>query len=173
MLMLVLVGAARLPLTFLPLRAVELTLLEWYRAAELSADRASALACRDPLAVCRSQMALAGGLPSRRLDLDAFLVQASEYEEWDSAWDKVLRLLAQQRHTHPFSVRRVAALMQWVREGEYDRILGGHYPRRGERDVRGDADAAYAYYSERFRRTMRDAGSTADATRSRTADLLG
>ena len=54
------------------------------RSAELTADRAGALACRDPLVSCRMLMVMAAGVPSSRLDLDAFLRQASEYQEWDS-----------------------------------------------------------------------------------------
>jgi hypothetical protein len=38
--------------------------------------------------------------------------------------------------THPFAVVRVAELDKWHRSGEYDRIIGGDYPRREH-----DADA--------------------------------
>jgi Zn-dependent protease with chaperone function len=37
----------------MPFRAVRAVLLEWYRAAELSCDRASAIVVRDPQIVCR------------------------------------------------------------------------------------------------------------------------
>jgi Zn-dependent protease with chaperone function len=62
----------------LPARAVRAVLLEWSRSAELTADRAGALSCRDPIISCRALMVLAAGLPSHRLDLDAFLQQAAE-----------------------------------------------------------------------------------------------
>ena len=45
----------------LPVRAMYLALLEWSRAAELSADRAAALVMADPLQPCRVLMELAGG----------------------------------------------------------------------------------------------------------------
>src|SRR5260370_18097102 len=51
-------ASARLPLALLPIRAA---LLEWSRAGELTCDRAAALVTRDPLAVCRTLMTLAGG----------------------------------------------------------------------------------------------------------------
>jgi len=35
--------------------------MEWFRAAELSCDRAAALVIRDPLAVCRTLMVIAAG----------------------------------------------------------------------------------------------------------------
>ena len=151
----------------LPFRAVRTVLLEWYRSAELTADRAGALACRDPLTSCRSLMVLAAGLPSHKLDLDAFLMQASEYEEWDSRWDRLLRYLAQRQGTHPYAVRRVRELMDWVRGGDYDRILGGHYPRRGESDIQADADAASEHYVNRIWNIYRDASEGAQNLRDR------
>jgi len=50
-----------LPFFFgLPFRAVKAVLLEWYRAAELSCDRAATLAVRHPRIVCRKLMVTAG-----------------------------------------------------------------------------------------------------------------
>jgi Zn-dependent protease with chaperone function len=172
--LLVLLGVgSRAPLLAkLPLQGVLTALLEWYRAAELSADRAGALACRDPVASCRGLMVLAAGLPSRRLDFDAFLQQVDEYEEWESGLDKMLRLLAERRVSHPFSVRRVRELTDWVRAGEYDRILGGQYVRRGDRDVRADTGAAYEHYVNRFWTLFREATANADSARTRVEDWL-
>src|ERR1039458_9480214 len=67
------------PLAGLPLKALYYALLEWSRAAELTADRASALGTGDPLLTCRTLMRMAGG-PVPGLDLDAFIRQATEYE---------------------------------------------------------------------------------------------
>jgi Zn-dependent protease with chaperone function len=67
------------PLAGLPLKALYFALLEWSRAAELTADRASALGTGDPLLTCRTLMRMAGG-PVPGLDLDAFIRQATEYE---------------------------------------------------------------------------------------------
>src|SRR4051812_35752282 len=50
----------------LPLLGVRLALLEWFRAAELSADRAATLVNRDPLVTCRTLMTIAAGIPSER-----------------------------------------------------------------------------------------------------------
>src|SRR5215470_8588700 len=151
----------------LPFRAVLAVLLEWYRSAELTADRASALACRDPLVTSRMLMVMAGGVPSHRLDLDAFLHQASEYEEWDSRWDRMLRVFAERRGTHPYAVRRVQQLMEWVHGGDYDRILGGHYPRRGESDLRGDTDKASEYYVNKMWNIYRDASDATQGFRDK------
>ena len=88
----------------LPLLAVRLALLEWFRAAELSCDRAATLVNRDPLVTSRTLMVLAGGAASRKLNLDAFLKQAAEYEEWEPGWDKLARLRIELAQTHAFPV---------------------------------------------------------------------
>ncbi len=123
----------------LPLMAVRMALLEWFRAAELSCDRAATLVNRDPLVTCRTLMVLAGGTASRKLDLDAFVRQASAYEEWEPGWDKLARVRIELGQTHAFPVKRVSELMRWVRSGEYDRIVARRVraARRPGRRARG------------------------------------
>lgn len=161
----------------LPLLGVRMALLEWFRAAELSADRAATLVNRDPLVTCRTLMVLAGGAASRRLNLDAFIRQATEYEEWESGWDRINRLRRELDHTHSFPVRRVREITDWVRSGEYDRIAGGDYMRRGqEPGPREEAGDAVEFYAERFRAVFRDAGETiekASQSLSGAADKAG
>ena len=142
-----------LPLLFgVPFRAVRAVLLEWYRAAELSCDRAATLVVRDPQIVCRTLMVLASGLPADQLDLDAFMAQAMEYENWDDPSDRVRRFFSEIGMTHPYAVRRVAEVMRWVQTGEYDRIIRGEYRTRDEEaDVRAEAGDAFEFYAERFR----------------------
>jgi Zn-dependent protease with chaperone function len=161
MILIQLTGATRLPIfAGLPLMAVQVALLEWFRAAELSADRAATLVNRDPLASCRTLMVLAGGTASRKLDLDAFVRQASAYEEWEPGWDKLARVRIELGQTHAFPVKRVSELMKWVRSGEYDRIVDGSYARRGDPvDARAEAGDAVEFYAERFRAIFRDAGA--------------
>jgi Peptidase family M48 len=152
---------ARLPIMAgLPLIAVRLALLEWYRAAELSADRAATLVNRDPLVTSRTLMVISGGMSSKKLNLDAFLRQANEYEEWDSSWDRFSRMRAELGRTHALPVRRVSELMKWVRSGEYDRIMGGEYIRRGDPvEARAEAGDAVDHYAERFRAAFKEAGA--------------
>ena len=145
----------------LPLMGVKLALLEWFRAAELSCDRAATLVNRDPLVTCRTLMVLAGGAASRKLNLDEFINQAREYEEWDSGWDKLNRLMTEVSLTHAYPVRRVREVMTWVQSGEYDRIAGGDYIRRGqEPGARQEAGDAVEFYAERFRKGFKDAGDS-------------
>jgi Zn-dependent protease with chaperone function len=167
-------GVGRLPvLAGLPLLAVRAALLEWSRASELSCDRAATLVNRDPLVTCRTLMVLAGGVGSRTLDLDVFLKQATDYHEWESGWDKVSRLVSELGLTHGYPVRRVAELTAWVRSGDYDRIIGGEYARRGE-DVspRVEAGDAVDFYSDRFRSFFRDAGDNVASAGGRLSEWL-
>jgi len=168
-------GSVRLPLVAgLPLLAIRAALLEWFRATELSCDRASTLVNRDPLVTCRTMMVMAGGANSRKLDLDAFLKQAGEYDEWDSGWDRMSRFFVELGLTHDFPVRRVHELMKWVRSGEYDRIVGGDYVRRGEDDVdpRAAAGEAVDHYTERFKKLFRDAQEEAEKASGKLSDWL-
>ena len=86
-------GIGRMPLMMgLPLIGVRMALLEWFRAAELSCDRAATLVNRDPLVTCRTLMVIAGGAASRRLNLDAFIRQAGEYRDQEWGYDRIARL---------------------------------------------------------------------------------
>jgi len=155
------VGARGLPmLAGLPLVAVRMILLEWFRAAELSADRAATLVNRDPLVTSRTLMVMAGGSASRKLNLDTFLKQAAEYEEWEPGWDKLSRMRLEIAQTHAFPVRRVSQIMKWVRSGDYDRVVNGEYSKRSDPvDPREEASEAVDHYVERFRALIRDASA--------------
>lgn len=143
----------------LPFRAVRTVLLEWYRAAELSADRAATLVVRDPQIVCRMLMVTASGIPAEKLNLDAFMSQAMEYQNWDDPSDRVRRFFSEISVTHPYAVRRVSEIMQWVQSGEYDRIVHGEYRTRDEpTDARAEAGDAMEFYAERFRAVFNDLG---------------
>jgi len=167
-------SAVRLPLLAgLPLLAVRAALLEWFRAAELSCDRAATLVNRDPLITCRTLMALAGGRESKKLNLDAFLRQASEYEDWEPGLDRIRRFFLELQLTHSFPVRRVAEIQKWVQSGDYDRIVRGDYTKRGEEpDPRGHASDAVEYYSDRFRTIFRETGENVAAAGERFSDWL-
>jgi Zn-dependent protease with chaperone function len=174
MILLRLGAAVRLPLIAgMPLLAVRSALLEWSRAAELSCDRAATLVNRDPLVTCRTLMVIAAGLSSDRLDLDAFLRQANDYAEWDSGWDKMTRLMTELSLSHAFPVRRVAEVTAWVQSGEFDRIMGGQYPRRDDKvDPRAEAGDAVQFYSERFRAIFREAGDGVAGAGERVSEWL-
>jgi len=135
---------------------IQLALLEWFRKAELSADRAGLLATQDPLASMRVFLRLAGGVAGAddETSLDEFLVQAREYETGGNVVDTVLKVLNVAFASHPFATVRAGELQRWIETGAYDRILGGDYPRRGaaeQRPLREDYADAAAHYREESR----------------------
>ncbi len=145
----------------LPLTAVRLALLEWFRAAELTCDRAAVLAVDDPELVCRTMMVLGSGLPSSRLSLPSFMDQVREYQEWDDGPDRLRRFFALLNQTHGTPVRRAAEIIRWVDSGEFERIRSGEYVRRGEEsDVSAATGDAVAHYGERFRDIVTSAGES-------------
>ena len=143
----------------LPFRAVRAVLLEWYRATELSCDRAAVLTVRDPQIVCRLLMVTASGMKAEDLNLDAFMAQAMAYESWDDPSDRVRRFFNEINVTHPYAVRRVSEIMKWVQSGDYDRIIRGEYRTRDDKsDLRDEAGDAMEFYAARFRAAFADLG---------------
>ncbi|MHC9296078.1 M48 family metallopeptidase [Mycobacterium sp. LTG2003] len=135
------------------LRAIVAALMEWQRKSELSGDRAGLLCGQDVDAAIRVELKLAGGSRLDKLDSQAFLAQAREYERTGDMRDGLLKLLNLELQTHPFSVLRAAALTQWVDSGGYGAILAGEYPRRSDDDKVGwneDLSAAARHYKDGF-----------------------
>jgi Zn-dependent protease with chaperone function len=165
-------GTTRLPLG-MPLAAVQYALLEWSRASELTCDRAAAIVTRDPRLVCKMLMTMSGGAKAADLNLDAFMRQAMEYTEAGEGLDRLQRLLTDLRQSHSLPVKRVHELLTWVRDGEYDRIVGGEYVRRGqERPAREEAADAASHYSERFKDLFREAGEHVTSASQQLSDWL-
>ena len=144
-----------LPMGYLGLRALVTALEEWYRKSELSCDRAGLLAGQDPAAALRAQMKTAGGSRLAEMDVTEFLEQAREYDAQGDLRNGVLKLLSLQGQTHPFAVLRAAELRRWVDAGDYQRILGGDYPRRGAEDEPPIADEAREA-ARSYKETMED-----------------
>lgn len=163
--------SARLPL---PLAPVRTALMEWGRATELSADRAAAIVTRDPLVVCRTLMSLAAGTMVDELDLDVFMRQGLDYKDSGGGLERLTRLMLDLGVTHPLPVKRTHELMEWVRSGEFDRIVGsGEYPRRDDPvDPRADGGEAVSFYAERVRDAFRDAGESVNSVGQQLAGWL-
>jgi Zn-dependent protease with chaperone function len=142
-----------LPVGAIALRAIIAAMFEWWRKAELSADRAGLLAGQDPAASLRLLMKLAGGGDLSQIDTTAFLEQAAEYEGGGDLRDSLHKIGMTAWSTHPVPVARAAELRRWIDSGEYARILGGDYPRRdsdGDASVAEDVKAAANSYRETF-----------------------
>jgi Zn-dependent protease with chaperone function len=159
-----------IPVPLFPLRAA---LMEWFRAAELSCDRAAALVIRDPVAICRTLMVITAGAEAPNLDLDVFMRQGQDYREKASPFDRASRLLSDLSLTHPMSVQRVHELMEWVKAGSYDRIVGGSYVTRNEpQSARAEMNDAVAHYAERFRETFKELGDSIEDTGRQLSEWL-
>ncbi len=104
-----------------------LPILDWYRKAELSADRAALLAVQDPSVAMRTFMKLAGGSESLIAEMNEqeFLRQIRAYEDRDvSNLDRVYKLLITITRTHPFPIMRAKHLDLWISEGGYEQVSG-------------------------------------------------
>jgi Zn-dependent protease with chaperone function len=144
------------PIGSMVLYGIIAALYEWWRKAELSADRAGLLACQDPAASLRLSMKLAGGGDLSEVDTTAFLEQAAEYERSGDLRDSVLKLLLVAFRSHPMPVARAAEIRNWVDSGAYQRILSGDYPRRaddGTASMTEDVKQAADSYRESFARS--------------------
>ncbi|GLU47995.1 hypothetical protein Nans01_23460 [Nocardiopsis ansamitocini] len=173
---------AWIPLGYIGLRAIVAALEEWYRKSELSCDRAGLLAAQDPDAAKRALMKMAGGSRLAQMNADAFLEQAKEYDAAGDVRDGFLKLLITQGQTHPFAVVRLAELDRWIKDGSYNRIINGEYPRRdSDKDakigdeVRNAADS----YRESWSRTtdplvgtLRDVAGSAASTGGKIFDSV-
>ncbi len=146
------------PIGALALRGILAALMEWYRKAELSCDRAGLLAGQDPAAALRVHMKFAGGGDLSDIDTAAFLSQANEYDRANGDLrDSVIKLMLLEAATHPMPVARAAELRHWVETGEYRRIMSGEYPRREDdanASVSEEVKAAAKSYRDAFARSQ-------------------
>lgn len=147
---------------------VQMALFEWYRKSELSSDRGALLAVQDKRAVMMTFLKLAGG-PDHgdRIDLDAFIEQAKEYEMQGDVVDKLWQIINTVFRDHPFHTVRAGELQRWIDSGAYDTVLLGEYVRRSDAppaaaDVGRDMNEAAAYY-----------GDQAKAAVGRLGDMVG
>jgi len=152
------------PIVGLAARAVLVALLEWYRKSELSSDRAGLLSVQDPQVAMSAMLKMAGGGTDEESDLDEFIAQAEDYRTGGDVADQVYKVLNLMATTHPFYVLRVSEIRSWIEAGDYDRILRGEYPRRGDPDpsYKDDLAAAAKAYSDGAKGMM---DTMADAAR--------
>jgi hypothetical protein len=63
--------------------------------------------------------------------------------------------------------------MEWVKSGDYDRIVAGDYPSRDEpHSPRSEASDAVAHYAGRFRDTFKELGDSIEDTGQQLSDWL-
>ena len=162
-LILIAVGIRNLPLLAgMAILPIQLALFEWFRKSELSSDRAGLLGGQDPDVAMRVFLKLAGGgAGDDEISLEEFMIQAEEYETGGNAIDTVFKYLNVAFREHPFNTMRAAELRRWVKSGEYERILVGEYPRRGDAGpppLASDYASAADYYGQQAREALKEVG---------------
>ncbi len=103
-----------------------LALNDWFRKAELTADRAGLLCVQDMEPCLRTFMKLAGGASRlyQEMDYNEFIRQIREYEEADSSnLNKAYKILITVNRTHPFPILRAKHLDIWHGTG-YRELAG-------------------------------------------------
>jgi Zn-dependent protease with chaperone function len=112
-----LIGQATLGFGALLGQGLVIALYEWYRCAELTADRAALLCVQDLEPARATFMKLAGGTTrlAAEMDRDEFLRQVHEYQEVDrTTLDKAYKVLLTLFRTHPFAMQRAKELDLWM-----------------------------------------------------------
>jgi Zn-dependent protease with chaperone function len=164
------VGVQNLPfLAGMALLPFQLALLEWYRKAELSSDRAGLLTTQNPRVSMSTFLKMAGGgAGDDEINIDAFMEQAEAYETSTDLADRVWQVINTAFRTHPFGTVRAAELQRWVKSGEYDKILSGDYRRRADAatpPLSDDYADAAGYYGQQARDAMQTIGGVIDRAR--------
>ncbi|MBL8947366.1 MAG: M48 family metallopeptidase [Myxococcales bacterium] len=122
-----LIGKATLGLGQLLGFGLALPLFDWYRKAELSADRAGLLCVQDREVPIRTMMKLAGGSTTMysQMDQSEFMRQVRAYEEADeSTLNKMYKVLLTAFRTHPFPIMRAKHIDEWMTNGGYTTVTG-------------------------------------------------
>ena len=125
------IGKATLGIGQLVGFGLALPLYDWYRKAELSADRAGLLCVQEPDVPMHVLMKLAGGSPRMYAEMDheEFLKQIRAYEEADeSTLNKAYKVLLTAFRTHPFPIMRAKHLDEWIRDGGFTKLTGIELP---------------------------------------------
>jgi Zn-dependent protease with chaperone function len=117
------IGQATLGLGALLGQGLVLALHDWYRKAELTADRAGLLCVQDMNPAIRAFMKMAGGASRLygEMDQGEFLRQIREYEDADrSQLNRAYKQLITAFRTHPFPIMRAKELDLWYGTGYRD-----------------------------------------------------
>lgn len=113
---------------------IQLALLRWDRASELSSDRAALLVVKNPHTVLRTLMKVAGGSRrlSQELSIDAFIEQADGFGKMqdEGPLGRYITTFQTLFRSHPFPIWRAKEVIDWVTTGNFLEILDGDYQTR-------------------------------------------
>jgi len=105
---------------------LQLSVNNWLRMSDFTADRAGMLACQDLDAACRALIKLGGAVEAGHdvFDVADFRAQAKEFAGYDfDALDKLARVVSAMRSEQPWTVMRASELINWIEGGKYDSLL--------------------------------------------------
>jgi Zn-dependent protease with chaperone function len=137
-LLLQLIGELTLGIGRLIGKSLEVSLLEWDRMAEFTADRASLLVVQNPQVLTSLMMKLAGGTLFQRdeMNVTEFLQQAELYHALDTnELDRLYKSMLIVPTTHPMLIVRASEIVKWGESNAYRDILAGRYPRKARSTV--------------------------------------
>jgi Zn-dependent protease with chaperone function len=110
---------------------IQIALLRWDRASELSSDRAALLVVKNPYTVMRTLMKIAGG--TRRyageLGIDGFIEQADSFGKMqdEGPLGRYITIFQSLFRSHPFPIWRTKEIIDWVTTGNFLEVLDGEY----------------------------------------------
>ncbi|HEY5547310.1 MAG TPA: M48 family metallopeptidase [Gemmatimonadaceae bacterium] len=153
------IGFQNLPfLAGIAILPFQLALMEWYRKAELSSDRAGLLATQEPRVSMSTFLKMAGGKRyGDEISIEEFQKQARDYETQGNVADRVWQVINTAFRTHPFGTVRAAELQRWIDGGDYAKIVGGDYRRRDDSaspPLASDLEDAAGYYQDQAKDAM-------------------
>ncbi|MDO5518810.1 MAG: M48 family metallopeptidase, partial [Clostridium sp.] len=105
---------------------LQISLYNWYRKSELTADRAGLLVCQNHRTALSALMKCAGYPPKfyETLNEEDFLKQVEQFESLDSeTYNKFVKIVSNLFQTHPWTVLRAKELNNWYEQGAYEKIV--------------------------------------------------
>lgn len=110
---------------------IQLALLRWDRASELSSDRAALLVVKNPHTVMRALMKIAGGTRryEKELGIEGFIEQADSFGKMqdEGPLGRYITIFQSLFRSHPFPIWRTKEVIDWVTTGNFLEILDGEY----------------------------------------------
>lgn len=110
---------------------IQIALMRWDRASELSSDRAALLVVKNPSIVLSTLMKLSGGTKkmASELKIAAFIKQAESFEKMqeEGPLGKYITIFNTLFQSHPYTIWRAKELLSWVTTGNFLEILDGKY----------------------------------------------
>lgn len=121
---------------------IKYALLYWDRMSEFTADRAGLMACQNKDAAIRAFMKMSG-IPIKHfseMNYKTFIQQAEEFKQLDyENLNKIVKFISIADSTHPWTVMRAAELLNWIKDGEYEKLVKEGTTKNNEYNCNNDS----------------------------------